>query len=653
MADNRASIIITATNATQAAFNAVNKGLNKISGIATSTSSKVLALAGIGGFGALIKSSFDTVDALNNAAQKIGITTSKLQAMQYAAQLFSAGGAEAMNEALTKASKRLGEFNQTGGGAAAGWLKELKLDTQALASLSPDELFKKYSQAIGGMNDRGKQLAAISALMGDESRSLIGIIDEGADAFNKAQKELQDFGIALTDVDTAKIDIANNAWDRTKTLLTGLGQQISIALTPVLTILNDKIGNTAKEAGGMGALVQAAMRKVLVGIGWVRDAVFYLQIGFKNIEAAVVDFAASAVEKVATAAESFRQFSKVLHIDVEPFTGLNQKVQELHASSTDLQNQIILLYDQAKPSEELLAKYDEMAAKIEKQAQALAKANAEQAKLNSSQKNLPETKQTRTEFDQGFKAAQENINAINEQFMTEQQLLDEHLAQRQFTIEDDFQQGYITEQERKKALEQLEIQHQATLLQIQTDYDKQRAAAEQKVQDDIRGMRENALSNAASLLQMFAGKSKAAAIAAIAINKGLSIARAVQNTGVAVTNALASIPYPANLAAAAQMKTLGAINVALIAASGFAQAASLGGGGVSGGGAVSGNTTPPQSAATQLAQIERKQTRIKVIGARAGQLIDSADIAEAFRQAHDSDEVVLEIESSGERVRVY
>lgn len=83
-----------------------------------------------------------------------------------------------------------------------------------------------------------------------------------------------------------------------------------------------------------------------------------------------------------------------------------------------------------------------------------------------------------------------------------------------------------------------------------------------------------------TFVQQFAGKSRAAAIAAIAISKGLAIAQAIQNTAVAYT---AALKYDPTGAMSARIAALGKIQVGLIAATGLAQAAASGGGGGGGG----------------------------------------------------------------------
>lgn len=88
---------------------------------------------------------------------------------------------------------------------------------------------------------------------------------------------------------------------------------------------------------------------------------------------------------------------------------------------------------------------------------------------------------------------------------------------------------------------------------------------------------------------MLAAKSKTAAIALIAINKGLAIARIVQDTAAAAAKAIAIYgPTPQGFAAAGAAKAFGAAQIALVAATGALEIGSLGGGGGGGGGGSGG-----------------------------------------------------------------
>lgn len=100
---------------------------------------------------------------------------------------------------------------------------------------------------------------------------------------------------------------------------------------------------------------------------------------------------------------------------------------------------------------------------------------------------------------------------------------------------------------------------------FQEDRFRQQAQVEQA----ILNLKQSALNAGLGLLQALATKSKAAAVALIAINKALAIAQVIQNTAVAVMKALAIYgPTPQGFAAAAGAKALGALQIALIAATG-------------------------------------------------------------------------------------
>jgi len=77
----------------------------------------------------------------------------------------------------------------------------------------------------------------------------------------------------------------------------------------------------------------------------------------------------------------------------------------------------------------------------------------------------------------------------------------------------------------------------------------------------------------------FGIKNKKAQKALFLVEKGIAISRAVVATNLAAAQALASLPYPANLAAVAQVKVMGAMNIAAIAASAIGGLRSMGGGG--------------------------------------------------------------------------
>lgn len=154
-------------------------------------------------------------------------------------------------------------------------------------------------------------------------------------------------------------------------------------------------------------------------------------------------------------------------------------------------------------------------------------------------------------------------------------------------------------------------------------------------------MRASAIGNFTALLNVFGQKSKAAAIAAIALQKGQMIATTIASGKAAELRAMAEVPYPANIALAGKIAFWTAANVAAIGALGLAQAAGGGGGGISGGGGGGGGATgaaaaaPPPIPDTAVAA----EPKIIVQVFNQGSVVTHQELA---RDVHDQLEILRE-----------
>lgn len=165
-------------------------------------------------------------------------------------------------------------------------------------------------------------------------------------------------------------------------------------------------------------------------------------------------------------------------------------------------------------------------------------------------------------------------------------------------------------------------------------------ATRQQLQGEL-SMRQSVGQAAVELLSTIGNKSKAAAVAAIALNKALMIAQAVQNTAAASIRALAELGPIAGPPAAAAIETWGAVQIGLIAATGLVQggqalssgsapeAPSGGGDTAAGGGAASGSAA---TAGTQAAP-QTITIRLDTGGRR---LLSDADLRELFDQFNEA-----------------
>jgi hypothetical protein len=103
----------------------------------------------------------------------------------------------------------------------------------------------------------------------------------------------------------------------------------------------------------------------------------------------------------------------------------------------------------------------------------------------------------------------------------------------------------------------------------------ERVRIERETQQLITDARLSAANAAVGLLSQLGGKNKAAAIAAIALGKALSIGQIIQNTAVAQMKALAMLGPIAGPPAAAKIGMYGKIQAGIVAATGLAQVAGV------------------------------------------------------------------------------
>lgn len=161
----------------------------------------------------------------------------------------------------------------------------------------------------------------------------------------------------------------------------------------------------------------------------------------------------------------------------------------------------------------------------------------------------------------------------------------------------------ITQQQYNTMLEAAEADHAYKMYEIKQQEAEMVRTAAQGMYDSL-----------GELLGVFATKSRAAAIAQIALNKGLRIAEIIQNTAAAQMRALAELGPIAGAAAAAKIGLMGKIQAGIVAATGIAQAAGTGGGGGGGVGSV-------RAAAQGAIAPAAPQTRLIVQGIKLTDII--------------------------------
>jgi tape measure domain-containing protein len=199
----------------------------------------------------------------------------------------------------------------------------------------------------------------------------------------------------------------------------------------------------------------------------------------------------------------------------------------------------------------------------------------------------------RSDASRGFR---ENQQAITEAMERQAQIEAEQAARKAekteqeneqyawLNIDDIFEQletEYATREAHEIAITEMERAHKQFRIDMAQEEEERRIASAERVAKAEMSINNTLLSNATGFFNQLAGKSKAAAIAALALTKAKAINDVFIQTQVASMRALAELGPIAGPPAAAAIQTKGNISAGLIAATGLMQAASIGTGGSS------------------------------------------------------------------------
>jgi hypothetical protein len=298
MASNRAQILISAVDQTKTAFDSIKRGLGGLTDIAKSVNG-VLANLGAGvslaGIGAMIKSSIDSADALDEMAQRTGIAVESLSLLVPAAEL-SAVSTEKFEAGLKKLATGMLEA-ATGSEASAQNFEALGVAVQ-----NQDGTLRDSEQVLLDLADRfqampdGAEKAALAVdIFGKAGAEMIPFLNQGREGIGALKQEAAELGLQLSADTAAQAGNFNDALDKLKLATQSIGNQIIASLLPAL---NDMAGGMVESAKQGGTL-----RVILDGIVLVLKT---LALGAATVGQAFVALGEAIGAGVAAAVEALK-----------------------------------------------------------------------------------------------------------------------------------------------------------------------------------------------------------------------------------------------------------------------------------------------------------------------------------------------------------
>jgi len=224
------------------------------------------------------------IDSQDKLARSLNGTYTGMQAVNLAA---SDAGIEKMDDSMNRLNRRLGAV-EMGTGEAAKTVERLNLDLDELAEMDVDEKLAVIADRIQEYGGSAQESARHLQQLGFEQHNAIELFRNGGDAIRAAREEVKRYGLDLSEIDAAKVQLANDALSRIRLTQQGFMQDITVqlsgpllALSEYFTDLTVDIQKTSGEVesmfdnfviGGIGAA--AEFRKVGVPLKALLDDIW-------------------------------------------------------------------------------------------------------------------------------------------------------------------------------------------------------------------------------------------------------------------------------------------------------------------------------------------------------------------------------------------
>jgi hypothetical protein len=516
---------------------------------------------------ATVRNVANAADEMAKLSQRTGVAVEDLGRLSHAANLSGVSQGE-LTTSLTRLSRAMQDASNGTGTATQAFSRLGVSVTDAEGNLrSQADVMSDVADRFARMEDGATKTALAQEIFGRSGANLIPMLNQGSQGLRQMGDEAERLGLVFDEKTTKAAEQLNDNITRLRGAVQGAAREFS---GPI-------IGALARFTDGMYE-------------SYLQSQDLYNEIGkTDNIMRAMNAFKGLG-DVISRALDNWTAF-----FFASPQQQYNKLLQERIALEDKIRNIELDARDAARDvgasDQRRIDRYKEEIEAIRQQMAVMAEMQANRQQMESRQAammdplvilGIPEPEVVRERLEQINEIVAVNHEAslqrLREFGMSESELEMERHKQRMTALAEAFFDEAITHEDQHAMLERLQEEHANRMTRITEREAQNRSNIERRVQQDITNMRNAAFSAGVGLLQAFGSESKVAALAAIALNKGLMIAQVIQNTAAAQMRALAELGPIAGPPAAAKIGMYGRLQAGIIAATGLMQAASAGGG---------------------------------------------------------------------------
>lgn len=226
------------------------------------------------------------IDKVAKAARRVGSSIGGFRALEMAA-----GEAGVDVETLADAVQTMDREVAKGTKNAVGSLGQLGIAAADLDGLEADEKMALISDKIKDLGLTSGQASSVLQGLGIKNKEMLLAVMSGGDVFRNARADVEAYGLALSSVESDKIEVANDAIGRLALIGKYLGQELALKIVPALGQMAQALTDSLREGG--------VLRMVIDGlVGSIGRLSTYLAVAVAGFGIRYV--AALALAKLAT-----------------------------------------------------------------------------------------------------------------------------------------------------------------------------------------------------------------------------------------------------------------------------------------------------------------------------------------------------------------
>ena len=560
---------------------------------------------------AMTKANIDAADAAGESAAAAGISVEQYTRLGYAMK-FSVGGADALDGSMKFLNKSMYDAANGSKSAQAAFDSLGVSYTNADGSLREStDVMLDVADKFSTMKDGAQKSAMAMDIFGKSGAEMVPFLNQGSAGINELTAQADRLGVTLDGPTADAAGQFNDNIDMLKGAAKGFGNEVMKGLLPSLNNLGNEMVATADNGDAMASAAEGVVA-ILKGV---------VTVGVTA--AATVQAVGNAIGGVAAATAA------ALSGD---FSGAADIMKQVHADTVDTasatMSKIAAIWDTSATAVEAAEERKRTAVHATMLATGGAGAPAPVAPSGAATPGK-EAKEKKAgagpadNFDYG--ASGLNFNALDSMAAEEAASAQAYSAARMERLTTQFQTEreaeilrYTQEQEdfrfyaEQKLLTQDEINRRE--LEMKSAHDANMLAAGEMTN---KAMALSALGSAESIFGAFASRSKTM----FKLQKAAGIAQGLVSIQTGIANAM-SLPWPLNLAAAANVAVTGAGIMSKLKSMNDSGGGSIG---LGGGGSISpGGMASTSPSVAQSAPVRQQTTDIRLTGIRPDDMISGS-----------------------------